>query len=141
MKVFLLTLSSFLVLACSSSERKFEKDQVCSPQALKYLRNPRNKTKSFRPQAGLVQEMAKTHRDMQLCYEDFRYRSAQEEFSTCLVVGVNREGIREFLNFGSQEVELDDQFLSCALKVVESVPYENFGTNYVLIQSYQFYLK
>lgn len=141
MKVFSTILILLLFQGCTSGTPEFDKNKVCSIPALKYLRNPRNKTKTFRPKPELIQEMVKTHRDMQLCYEDFRYRSGEEEFSTCLVVGVNEAGAREFINFGSQEVQLDDHFISCATKVVQSVPYENFGSNYVLIQSYQFFLK
>src|SRR5687768_9864055 len=112
MKILTAVSTLLLLAACASDGPKFDKDKVCSTQSLKYLKNPRNRTKSFRPNPALVQEVAKTHRDMQLCYEDFKLRSGLEEFNTCLVVGIDERGKREFMNFDSREVELDQQFIN-----------------------------
>lgn len=131
----------FLTLAsCSTQKPAFKTEKVCSTQALRYLNNPRNKFKRPVKNTALFSEIAATTRSMQLCYEDFKNRTSLEEFNTCLVVGVDDAGEMEFFNFGSQEVQLDDAFLKCARAVTKSVPYGNYGKNYILIQSYQFYV-
>lgn len=128
------------LLSCSTSKSKFEKESVCSAKALRYLSNPRNREKHSTLDPRLVQRMAASTRSMQLCYEDFRNRTGQEVFSTCLVVGVDAAGELEFHNFGSQEAKLDDEFLRCADAVTKAVDYGHYGKNYLFIQSYQFYL-
>lgn len=135
----ILILLTFLS-SCSTPKQKFVKEKVCSNQALKYLKNPRNKMKRVSPNPALIQEMAKTTRDMQLCYEDFKNRTGQEEFNTCLVVGVDEDGFLDFYNFSSEEVNLDQGFLSCARAVTKNVPFQSYGTNYILIQSYRFFV-
>lgn len=140
MKLFFLLFLPLFLTACSSPRPKFKKENVCSYEALRYLRNPRNVMKTRRPSPQLIQEMTKTSRNMQLCYEDFRLRSGVDEFNTCLVVGIDDAGETEFYNFGSNEVELDEQFIRCARSVTQNVPYSAYGTNYILIQSYQFYV-
>ncbi|MFP5386600.1 MAG: hypothetical protein ACLGHN_11005 [Bacteriovoracia bacterium] len=130
----------FLLPACSTQKPKFVKENVCSNESLKYLKNPRNKMKRVLESPELVQDMANTSRSIQLCYEDFKQRSGAEEFNTCLVVGVNETGETEFYNFGSREVKLDKTFLSCVEAVTKSVPFNAYGSNYILIQTYQFYL-
>lgn len=130
-----------LMVACSTRRPEFKSEQVCSNEALKYLKNPRNKSKNFSPDPGLIEEMVHTARSMQVCYEDFRNRSGPEEFSTCLVVGVDKSGKTEFFNFGSREAELDETFLNCASAVAKSVSFSSYGKDYVLIQSYEFYTR
>lgn len=63
-----------------------------------------------------------------------------EEFNTCLIVGEDVGGVLEFYNFGSQEVELDQSFIQCAKSATSSIDYSAYGSNYILIQSYQFYV-
>lgn len=140
MNVFLTLIFLISFVSCATQKSKFVKEQVCSNQALKYIRNPRNQNRSFTPNPQLIQEMARTSRDMQLCYEDFKYRTGHEEFKTCLVVGVDEYGKLDFYNFSSQEVRLDQDFLNCAEAVTKAVPFQNYGPNYVLIQSYKFYV-
>lgn len=136
--IFLLIL--FSLLSCSTEKPRFEKEKVCSHEALRYLKNPRNKYKDTQLNPLLVKDLTDTSRSMQLCYEDFKNRTGQEEFNTCLVVGVDEVGEMEFYNFGSREVQLDESFLNCAKSVTKSIQYTNFGKNYLLIQSYQFYV-
>lgn len=131
---------ALLVNSCASEKPKFVKEKVCTAEALRYLRNPRNKEKRALNNPLLIQSMASTTRSMQLCYEDFRNRTGYEEFNTCLVVGVDERGELEFYNFGSKEIKLDDKFMRCAKAVTDSVPYTAFGSNYILIQSYKFYV-
>ncbi|MCM2351059.1 MAG: hypothetical protein NDI69_13640 [Bacteriovoracaceae bacterium] len=126
--------------SCASEKPKFVKEKVCSREALKYLNNPRNKHKRSHSSPSLMTEIANTSKSMQLCYEDFKNRTGYEEFNTCLVVGVDHWGNTEFLNFSSREIKLDQAFLDCARSVTGSVPYSKYGTNYILIQSYQFYV-
>ena len=140
MRVLSTILVSLLLSACSTPKPKFVKENVCSNQSLKYLRNPRNKIKRALYSPRLIQDMAGTSRSMQLCYEDFKQRPGNEEFNTCMVVGINESGETDFYNFGSKEVRLDKTFLACAEAVTKSVPYNSYGSNYILIQAYQFYL-
>jgi hypothetical protein len=128
------------LISCSTEKPKFKKEKVCSLEALRYLRNPRNKYKDRTVSSALVKSIADNSRSMQLCYEDFKNRTGLEEFNTCLVVGIDDYGEMEFYNFGSREVTLDESFIKCAKAVTKSVPYSSFGTNYILIQSYQFYV-
>jgi hypothetical protein len=134
--MLLLTLMS----SCASEKPQFVKEKVCSNQALKYLKNPRNKYKRAPSNPKLIQAMTNTTRSMQLCYEDFKNRTGHDEFNTCLVVGVNNRKRLEFYNFGSNEVPLDKQFMDCARGVTRNVPFSRYGSNYILIQSYQFYV-
>lgn len=140
MRISIVLLFILFITSCSTEKPKFKKERVCSYEALRYLRNPRNKTKQRLHNPKLISDMASTARSMQLCYEDFRIRSGSEEFNTCLVVGIDDYGEMEFFNFGTREVQLDESFMRCAKAVTKSVPFSSYGTNYVLIQSYQFYV-
>lgn len=140
MKLFLLLLTMILITACASEKPRFRKERVCTEEAMKYLRNPRNMDKRALNNPLLTEALSQTTRSMQLCYEDFRNRTGHEEFNTCLVVGVDENGSMEYKNFGTKEVELDDTFIKCARAVTDSVPYSTYGSNYILIQSYQFYV-
>ena len=140
MKLLTILMLVTFISSCASEKPKFEKEKVCSSQALKYLKNPRNKFKRAPRNPQLIQAVADTSRSMQLCYEDFKNRTGHDEFNTCLVVGVNEERKLEFYNFGSNEVPLDRKFINCARAVTNSVPYSKYGSNYILIQSYQFYV-
>jgi len=140
MKTLPFLLLLILISSCASERPKFVKEKVCSNQALKYLKNPRNKDKRALNNPKLIQDVANTSRSMQLCYEDFKNRTGKEEFNTCLVVGVDQQGLTEFYNFGSQDVQLDQRFIECARAVTQSVPFSQYGSNYILIQSYQFYV-
>lgn len=140
MKSITFMLLLILISSCASKKPEFVKEKVCSNQALKYLKNPRNKFKRAPNNPKLIQAMTNTSRSMQLCYEDFKNRTGYEEFNTCLVVGVNGNRQTEFYNFGSQDVPLDKTFMNCAKAVTNSVPYSKYGSNYILIQSYQFYV-
>lgn len=136
---------SFLLLlmfisSCASEKPRFIKERVCSNESLKYLRNPRNINKRAPKSATLIQEIAKSSKGMQACYEDFKNRSGYEEFNTCLVVGVNEYSQREFYNFSSQQINLDQKFVNCARNITNTIPFEKYGNNYILIQSYQFFV-
>lgn len=140
MRTAVFLLLAFIITSCSTEKPKFQKEHVCSYEALRYLRNPRNKTKQRLHNPKLISDMASTARSMQLCYEDYKNRSGREEFNTCLVVGIDDYGEMEFYNFGARDVQLDESFIRCAKAVTKSVPFSSYGTNYVLIQSYQFYV-
>ena len=139
MKLLVSLVLLLVALSCTSNNSGFDQGKVCSTQALKYLKNPRNKNKQFLNSPELRKAVQATKKSMQLCYEDFRNRSEVEEFRTCLVVGIDEVGNTEFFNFSTQEVEVDERFMNCAKAVTGSVPYSNFGSNYILIQAYQFY--
>lgn len=140
MRQIALLVTLVIFASCSTEKPRFKKDNVCSYEALRYLKNPRNKEKRALNNPQLIQDVAATTRSMQLCYEDFKSRTGAEEFNTCLVVGVDSFGEMEFYNFGSREAELDETFLKCAKTVTKDVPFSSYGTNYILIQSYQFYV-
>lgn len=128
------------ISSCASEKPRFVKENVCSNESLKYLRNPRNINKRAPRSAALIQEMARTSKSMQACYEDFKNRTGHVEFHTCLVVGVNEFSQTEFYNFSSQEIQLDQKFMNCARNVTKAIPFEKFGSNYILIQSYKFFV-
>lgn len=140
MRLATLILMMFLMGSCASEKPRFVKEKVCSNESLKYLRNPRNISKRALNNPKLIQDMADTTNSMQLCYEDFKLRTGKEEFNTCLVVGVDEYGGMEFYNFSSQEVSLDQTFINCARAVTNKIPYSSYGNNYILIQSYQFFV-
>jgi hypothetical protein len=140
MKLITFMILLILISSCASKKPEFVKEKVCSNQAIKYLKNPRNKFKRASNNPKLIQAMTNTSRSMQLCYEDFKNRTGHEEFNTCLVVGVDQSRQMEFYNFGSKDVQLDQTFVNCAKAVTRSVPFSKYGSNYILIQSYQFYV-
>jgi hypothetical protein len=133
----LLILLALIFSSCSS--RPFSTEKVCSKSSLKYLKDPRNKSKRAPMSAGLNQEMQNTQMAMQYCYDDFKRRTGRDEFQTCLVVGVDPIGQTEYFDFSSKEVPLDSAFLKCAQAVTRKVPYPKYGSNYILIQSYNFH--
>lgn len=140
MKAYILLIIIFLVSGCSTTVPVFKKEEVCTDQSLKYLRNPRNKSKRAIQNPLLIKQMAASTRSMQACYEQFKDRTGYEEFNTCMVVGVDDAGELEFFNFGSKQVPLDEKFMSCARNVTSTIPYQSYGQNYILIQSYKFYV-
>jgi hypothetical protein len=140
MKYFFLLLVTIVVTSCATQKQDFKKEKVCSDQALKYLRNPRNKTKQALQNPKLIQDISRTSHSIQTCYDDYKKGTGSAEFNTCLVVGVDQNGQIEYFNFGSKDVELDPAFLKCAMKVTNTIPFSSYGSNYILIQSYRFYV-
>ena len=138
MKIFAIVFCSLILVSCASRDPKFEKEKVCSSQSLNYLKK-QTKTKKYLFSEALNQELMQTQPTMQQCYESFRARSGQEEFNTCLVVGVDRKGKTEFFNFSSNDIQMDKEFIECAHKVTKSLQYGKHGKNYVIVQAYQFY--
>ncbi|HXH74318.1 MAG TPA: hypothetical protein VNJ08_05090 [Bacteriovoracaceae bacterium] len=141
MKLCFLLIAMVLAGSCATDKKpKFVKEKVCSNQSLKYLRNPRNQTKVALRNPDLIQQLVGTHKSMQQCYVEFKERTGSEEFETCLVVGIDDQGQREYFDFSSNETGLDQDFMDCAHAVTKNVPFEKYGKNYILIQSYQFYV-
>jgi hypothetical protein len=128
-----------LALLFSCANRPFEKEKTCSKNALSYLKNPRNKTKRAPASPRLNQELINSQAAMQLCYEDYKRRTGREEFQTCMVVGIDRRGMTEYFDFSSKDAPLDQKFMRCAFAVTKKIPYQKYGKNYILIQSYNFY--
>ncbi len=135
-----LTLMMVFLASCASEPRFFKRDKVCSERALRYLKNPRNKEKRAPMSRELISSLTTASQSVQKCYENFRDRTGVEEFNTCMVVGVDAAGEMEFYNFGTQEVELDQEFLRCTENVTASIPFGTFGRNYILIQSFRFFV-
>ncbi len=141
MRIIIILLIVSLHSCSHQKERPFIKERICSREALDYLNSPRNKYKVGPISPNLSVVMNGTQEAMQACYEAFIGRSKHEEFQTCLVVGVNQVGKVEFYNFSSQEAKLDETFIQCAHKVTKKISYPDFGKNYILIQSYNFFYK
>ncbi|HXH32427.1 MAG TPA: hypothetical protein VNJ01_16630 [Bacteriovoracaceae bacterium] len=139
MKLVLPVLLLATLSSCATKLPEFKINRVCSFEAIRYLKNPRNKSKQRNVSPALVTAMAGTQKNMQLCYEDFKLRTGILEFDTCLVVGVDEAGKTEFFNFSSRQVKLDRSFINCAQAVTKSVPFSIYGNNFVLVQAYQFY--
>lgn len=127
------------IAGCAAPQPRFVKEKACSRVSLKYLKNPRNRFKQLLNNPELTHKLAETQKSMQLCYEDFKNRTGVEEFNTCLVVGVDYFGNLDFYNFSTEEVRVDQAFMKCARAVTESVKYPEYGRNFILVQSYQFY--
>lgn len=140
MHLYISLLMAFLIIGCSTNIPHFKKEEVCTETALKYLRNPRNKTKRAIQNSSLINLLSKSCGKMQLCYEKFKERTGFEEFNTCMVVGVDESRTLEFYNFGSEQVVLDDEFINCTKNITRKIPYERYGQNYILIQSYKFFV-
>lgn len=134
-----LTLGSlFFIFSCSTS-KPFVKENVCSPNAVSYIKNSKGRT--FAPPASpaLRQKLAETQTGMQQCYQDYMRRTGHKEFQTCMVVGVDRLGRMEYYNFSAQDTNSDRAFIQCAVKVTKKIPFQRYGKNYILLQSYNFY--
>lgn len=87
-----------------------------------------------------MRKIASTKRSMQMCYEDFKNRTGHDdEFNTCLVVGVDENGSMDFYNFSTNEAKLDKKFMNCVAGVMGTIDFTSYGWNYLLVQSYQFY--
>jgi hypothetical protein len=140
MKKLTFWLLILVLTSCAAKKPRFVKENVCTNESLKYLKNPRNKNKKALVNPRIVHDVAKSSSQMQGCYEDFKNRTGVEEFHTCLVVGIDEKGSTEFYNLGSRQIKLDQKFLNCAKEVSLNIPYSQYGRNYILIQSFKFYL-
>lgn len=137
--IYYVTLGSLLSLISCSSSKPFVKENVCSPNAISYIKN--SKGRRFAPPASeaLRQKLAATQAGMQQCYQDYMKRTGHEEFQTCMVVGVDSKGRMEYYNFSAQDTNSDRAFIQCAVKVTKKIPFQRYGKNYILLQSYNFY--
>ncbi len=129
--------SFFLLLTLfSCAQKKFVKENVCSPNALSYMKKSKGR-KFFSPQSEALQKkIAETQTGMQQCYDSYMKRTGHDQFQTCMVVGVDGNGKREYYNFSSQQTHSDRAFIQCAVKVTKKVPFERYGKNYILLQFY-----
>ncbi len=137
MKSLFLLFLIISIVSCASPQPVFNQNKACSKESLRYLKNQKDR-KQVHTQA-LADELGKTQRDIQLCYEDFKVRTGKKEFNTCLVVGVDSRGKTDFYHFSSADPSIDREFISCAHSVTKNVNFGRFGKNYTLVQSYQFY--
>lgn len=133
--VLVLLLLSFF----SCTHKKFVKENVCSPNAIAYIKNSKGRNFPLPNSQALKDKIAQTQTGMQQCYTDYMKRTGHEEFQTCMVVGVDSLGRMEYYNFSSQDIHSDRAFIQCAVKVTKKVPFWRYGKNYILLQSYNFY--
>lgn len=138
-----LNLSMFLVLlivsAACSTKKEFVKENVCSPNALTYIKRSKGRLVKVPKDPLLRFQLDQTQKGMQQCYADYMKRTGHEEFQTCMVVGVDGLGRMEYFNFSSQDIHSDQAFIQCAVKVTKKIPFWRYGKNYILLQSYNFY--
>ncbi len=138
LNVFMFLVLLLLTAACST-RKEFVKENVCSPNALSYIKRSKGR-KIVVPKNPLLQsQLAGTQKDMQACYQDYMARTGHDSFRTCMVVGVDGLGRMEYYNFSSQDIHSDQAFIQCAVKVTKKIPYWRYGKNYILLQSYNFY--
>lgn len=133
------TLSFLLVFFSCSTTKPFVKENVCSPNAISYMRNSKGRSFALPKSDALKQQLASTQDGMQQCYHDYMKRTGHEEFQTCMVVGVDAKGKMEYYNFSAQDTHSDRAFIQCAVKVTKKIPYQKYGKNYILLHSYNFY--
>jgi hypothetical protein len=128
----------FTFLSCSH-KKEFIKENVCSPSALSYMKNSTGRKFVIPQSEALRNKIAETQAGMQQCYQDYMIRTGHKEFQTCMVVGVDSHGKLEYYNFSAQDTHSDRAFIQCAVKVTKKVPFWQYGKNYILLQSYNFY--
>lgn len=134
----LLTFSLILLAGCAGRNH-FEAADVCSPTALKFVKQARDRDRAPLMTEALRRELEASKQSMQKCYDDFYARTGQDEFKTCLVVGVDVTGMLDFYSFSAREIQSDRQFVQCAVNVTKTIQFWRYGTNYTLIQSYNFH--
>lgn len=133
-----LILVMLLITSCSS-RKEFVKENVCSPNALTYMKRSKNR-KVLVPSDPIFQsQLMSTQNAMQSCYQEYMTRTGHDNFRTCLVVGIDELGRMEYYNFSSQDIHSDQAFIQCAVKVTKKIPFWRYGTNFILLQSYNFY--
>lgn len=130
--------SLFLIFSCSTP-KPFVKENICSPNAITYMRKSKGRTFAPPKSAALRQKLAETQTGMQQCYHDYMRRTGHDEFQTCMVVGVDSKGKMEYYNFSAQDTNSDRAFIQCAVKITKKIPFQTYGKNYILLQSYNFY--
>lgn len=131
---------STLVLFYSCSHKKtFVKENVCSPAAISYMKNSKGRSFVAPRSVELNKKFQETQSGMQQCYQDYMARTGHKEFQTCMVVGVDSKGRMEYYNFSAQDTNSDQGFIQCAVKLTKKLPYAQYGKNYILLQSYNFY--
>lgn len=128
----------FIIFSCSH-KKEFIKENVCSPNALKYMKRSTGRRFFVPKSEALRKKIAETQAGMQQCYQDYMTRTGHKEFQTCMVVGVDSRGKLEYYNFSAQDIHSDRAFIQCAVKVTKKVPFWQYGKNYILLQSYNFY--
>ncbi len=126
-----------LLGSCASKDRTFDEKKTCSPLSLNYIKN--NKQKRFLQSQDAITEMEKTKPGVQACYEAYAKRTGNQEFDTCLVAAYDKNGKLDYWELSSQQVKLDNEFVSCTNKTLNLVPFWKLGKNYILLQSFQFY--
>lgn len=141
MNIFLIGLV-FITLSCASKKEKkaeaapvFKKEVTCSPRALKYL-----KSKQSAPHhvAGMRLAVSAVAIDLKKCYEeDARKTNNDHSFNLCLVVGVDKLGKTEFMDYHTNEYQLSPDFYQCLQKKSEGLDLRNFK-NGSLVQSIWF---
>lgn len=129
----------FLLLPSCSTKKEFVKENVCSPNALSYIKRAKGRQLRIPNDPVLKFQLDQTQKEMQTCYQQYMTRTGHSEFQTCMVVGVDGLGQMEYYNFSSQDTHSDQAFIQCAVKVTKKIPYWRYGKNYILLQTYNFY--
>jgi hypothetical protein len=130
---------SLLLIASCVSKKEFIKEEVCSIAALTYYQEAKLKRTSVPENVLVQQKMEESRAGVLTCYESYMKRTGVEEFQTCLVVGVDERAQVEYFNFSSQHINADQKFIKCAMDLIGKIPFGDYGSNYVLLQTYNFY--
>jgi hypothetical protein len=138
MKFFVLT---FLACSCASEVPRFSIDRTCDYRTQNVLRNPRYKGRTRLAPRLLLGEFRKLGPGIQSCYELHREKLGVEEFNSCLIVGVDASGVRDFHHFSSEELILENDFKECVEAATRILPFEQLGRNYLAIQNIRFHYK
>jgi hypothetical protein len=134
----LLVILTLLGQLTSCSSRKFVKEEVCSPSSLAYLKSAKGREKGPQMTQALERQLLATKQEIQSCYDEFYARTDTSEFQTCLVVGVDVTGMMDYYHFSSQDIQSDKKFIQCAVRVTKRIPWWQYGTNYTVLQTYNF---
>lgn len=137
--IYYVTLGLLFIITSCSTTKPFVKENVCSPNAVNYMNKSKGRSFVTPKTPALAKKLAETQTDMQQCYQDYMARTGHKEFQTCMVVGVDSKGRMEYYNFSAQDTNSDRAFLQCAVKVTKKIPFQTYGKNYILLQSYNFY--
>jgi hypothetical protein len=90
--------------------------------------------------ATLIRNVAKTKSEMQNCYQDLKDRAGEVQFTTCFIAEFDSHGNRDVFHLSSKSIGSDEEFISCAKKILEDFSSPGLSRNAFLVHAYHFYL-
>lgn len=120
-------LFAFFVASCASHRVQteapiFDKNKVCSDEALNYLKQNKLPTsKSKTSEEFVANKMLILHPFVKGCYEAELNRTNQlQTFNLCYVTDFDKNGKQIYSNFSTREAKPSDEFYGCLDQVVKS---------------------